>query len=48
VNSATSNAATLTVSPAPVAPIAPSITMQPGNETVTAGQTPWWQQARVR
>jgi hypothetical protein len=33
---ATSNAATLTVNPAPVAP---SITTQPGNQTVTAGQT---------
>jgi len=34
--SATSNAATLTVSPAPVAP---AITTQPVNQTVTAGQT---------
>jgi hypothetical protein len=34
--SATSNAATLTVNPAPVAP---TITTQPSNQTVTAGQT---------
>src|SRR6202007_2353560 len=34
--SATSNAATLTVNPAPVAP---SITTQPASQTVTAGQT---------
>src|SRR4029077_8740996 len=34
--SATSSAATLTVNPAPVAP---TITTQPGNQTVTAGQT---------
>ena len=34
--SATSNAATLTVTPAPVAP---SITTQPANQTVTVGQT---------
>jgi hypothetical protein len=34
--SATSNAATLTVNPAPVAP---TITTQPTNQTVTAGQT---------
>ena len=34
--SVTSNAATLTVNPAPVAP---SITTQPANQTVTAGQT---------
>ncbi|PYT92133.1 MAG: hypothetical protein DMG36_16205, partial [Acidobacteria bacterium] len=34
--SATSNAATLTVNPAPVAP---TITTQPANQTVTAGQT---------
>src|SRR5439155_1031486 len=33
---ATSNAATLTVNPAPVAP---AITTQPANQTVTAGQT---------
>src|SRR5213075_699211 len=33
---ATSNAATLTVSPAPVAP---TITTQPANQTVTTGQT---------
>ncbi len=36
VGSATSNAATLTVNPAPVAP---SITAQPSNVTITAGQT---------
>jgi hypothetical protein len=36
VGNATSNAATLTVNPAPVAP---SITTQPSNQTVTAGQT---------
>ncbi len=36
VGSATSNAATLTVNPAPVAP---SITTQPSSATITAGQT---------
>jgi invasion protein IalB len=36
VGSVTSNAATLTVNPAPVAP---SITTQPTSQTVTAGQT---------
>src|ERR1700722_16557564 len=36
VGSVTSNAATLTVNPAPVAP---SITTQPASQTVTAGQT---------
>src|SRR5207245_2355696 len=36
VGTATSGAATLTVNPAPVAP---TITTQPGNQTVTAGQT---------